>query len=109
MTPGGTLTETGTLPRRVTQLAQDITEGKGNAFDKADALLQYFTDPANGFRYSLNVPIGNTGDALTDFLENKQGYCEQYASAMAIMLRAVGIPARVAVGFTQGTAQDDGS
>ncbi len=109
VTPGGTLTETGTLPRRVEQLAQDVTEGKGNAFDKADALLEYFTDPANGFRYSLNVPVGNTGDALTDFLENKQGYCEQYASAMAIMLRSVGIPARVAVGFTQGTKQADGT
>ncbi len=109
VTPGGALTETGTLPRRVVQLAQDITEGEGNAFDKADALLDYFTDPANGFRYSLNVPVGNTGDALTDFLENKQGYCEQYASAMAIMLRSVGIPARVAVGFTQGTGRGDGS
>jgi transglutaminase-like putative cysteine protease len=109
VTPGGALTETGTLPRRVVQLAQDITEGEGNAFDKADALLEYFTDPANGFRYSLNVPVGNTGDALTDFLENKQGYCEQYASAMAIMLRSVGIPARVAVGFTQGTEKGNGS
>lgn len=109
VTPGGTLTDTGSLPRRVTQLAQDVTQGKGNAFDKADALRTWFTDPENGFRYSLNVPTGNTGDALTDFLDNKQGYCEQFASAMAIMLRAIGIPARVAVGYTQGTPQDDGS
>ncbi len=109
VTPGGSLTDTGSLPRRVTQLAKDVTQGKGNPFDKADALRKWFTDPENGFRYSLNVPTGNTGDALTDFLENKQGYCEQYASAMAIMLRAIGIPARVAVGYTQGTAQDNGS
>ena len=44
-----------------------------------------------------------------DFLSNKQGYCEQYASAMAVMLRAVGVPARVAIGFTQGTQDADGS
>ena len=92
------------------QLAQDITDGQGQCVRQgATRCCEYFTDPANGFRYSLNVPVGNTGDALTDFLENKQGYCEQYASAMAIMLRSVGIPARAAVGFTQGTEQGDGS
>ena len=80
-----------------------MTAGATTAFDKADLLRNYFTDPVNGFTYSLTVPTGNSGDPLVDFLTIKQGFCEQYASAMAIMLRAVGVPARVAVGFTQGT------
>jgi len=42
-------------------------------------------------------------------LTNKQGYCEQYASAMAVMLRSLNIPTRVVVGFTQGVRQADGS
>ncbi|HEY4991263.1 MAG TPA: DUF3488 and transglutaminase-like domain-containing protein [Nakamurella sp.] len=109
VTPGGSLTETGTLPAEVVSVAQQVTAGATTAFDKANALLQYFTNPVNGFSYSLNVPAGNSGDPLVDFLNNKQGFCEQYASAMAIMLRAVGVPARVAIGFTQGTRNDDGS
>ncbi len=107
--PDGLLTETGDLPAEVVALATQVTAGDTTAFDKADALRTYFTDPANGFSYSLTVPPGTSGDPLVDFLNNKQGYCEQYASAMAIMLRAVGVPARVAIGFTQGTKESDGS
>ena len=89
---GGLLTETGDLPAEVVDLATSITASATTPFDKAKALNSYFTDPANGFTYSLNVPVGNSGDALVDFLTLKQGYCEQYASAMGIMLRAVGVP-----------------
>ncbi len=106
---GGLLTETGDLPPEVVALATTVTAGATTSFDKADALRKYFTDPANGFTYSLTVPPGTSGDPLVDFLTNKQGFCEQYASAMGIMLRAVGVPARVAIGFTQGTKQADGS
>ena len=109
VTSGGTLTETGDLRGEVVALATQITAAATTPFDKADALRTYFTDPANGFSYSLTVPPGDSGDQLLDFLTNKQGYCEQYASAMAIMLRAVGVPARVAIGFTQGTKEADGS
>ena len=107
--PGGVLTETGDLRPEVVEIATQVTAGATTAFDKADALRSYFTDTANGFSYSLSVPPGDSGDPLVDFLNNKQGYCEQYASAMAIMLRAVGVPARVAIGFTQGEKQSDGS
>ena len=80
---GGLLTETGDLPAEVVDLATSITASATTPFDKANALNSYFTDPANGFTYSLNVPAGNSGDPLVDFLTLKQGYCEQYASAMA--------------------------
>jgi hypothetical protein len=109
VTAGGPLTDAGVLPDEVVRTARDVTAGAATPFDKAEALRTYFTDPANGFSYSLTLEEGDSGDALVDFLRNKQGYCAQYASAMAIMLRALDIPARVAVGFTQGTRDSDGS
>ncbi len=106
---GGDLTETGSLAQSVRDTAQAVTADASGAFDKSRALQEWFTDPANGFVYSLDVKPGNSGDALVDFLTNKQGYCEQYASAMAVMLRSLNIPSRVVVGFTQGVKRADGS
>ena len=106
---GGILAETGDLAPEVISKAQEVAANAQTSFDKADALLKYFTDPANGFTYSLDVPVGPTDDPLVNFLDNQRGYCEQYATAMAIMLRAVGVPARVAIGFTQGSRVADGS
>lgn len=106
---GGNLTETGPLAEQVRDTARKATAGAATPFDKARALEQWFKDPANGFEYSLEVPSGNSGDALVDFLDGKQGFCEQYASAMAIMLRSLNIPTRVVVGFTQGVKQPNGS
>lgn len=103
------LTTTGDLPAEVSELAKQLTSAATNPFDKVDALLNFFTDPANGFTYSLQTPAGDSGDALVDFLSNRTGYCEQYAATMAIMIRSLGIPARVGVGFTQGARQPDGS
>jgi hypothetical protein len=57
----------------------------------------------NRFTYSLDVPALRGDDALQRFvLEDRVGYCEYFATAMAVMLRASGIPARVAVGFLPG-------
>ncbi len=106
---GGQLTEVGSLPQSVRDTAQQVTGDQTSVFDKARALEEWFTDPANGFVYSLEVPKGNSGDLLVDFLNTKQGYCEQYAAAMAVMLRSLNIPSRVVVGFSQGTKQPDGS
>lgn len=97
------------VPEQVHQVAETVTASSSTDFDKADALRKYFTTPANGFKYSLQVPAGHTGDPLTNFLANRQGFCQQYASTMAVMLRTLNIPARVAVGFTQGERQADGS
>lgn len=91
------------VPELVKSTAERVTANATTPFAKADALRRWFTDPANGFRYSLQAPATTTGDPLTDFLTDKQGYCEHYASTMAVMLRTLGIPTRVAVGFTQGT------
>ncbi|MEU4803321.1 DUF3488 and transglutaminase-like domain-containing protein [Actinosynnema sp. NPDC023587] len=92
----------------VRDLAQEITRGENNTFDKATALYKYFTDGTNGFTYTTETASKQTSDALRDFVfTGKKGFCEQYASAMAIMARSVGLPARVAMGFTAGFPTGD--
>jgi transglutaminase-like putative cysteine protease len=100
--------DTGGVDPRVTELSRRLTAGAGTAFDATIAVHQWFTQPGNGFRYDLRTAPGHSGDALVDFLfTGRTGYCEQFASAMAIMLRTLGVPARVVVGFTPGTPAGD--
>lgn len=80
--------------------------GAGGPYERALAINNYLTDSENGFLYSLTTEPGTSGDDLVNFLENKRGYCEQYAAAMAVMLRAAGVPARVVLGYTPGTFDD---
>jgi TgpA N-terminal domain/Transglutaminase-like superfamily len=87
------------LPKYVTDLVAQLTGNKNNAYDKARAISDYFALPANGFVYSLKTKTGDSGSALVDFLKNKTGFCQQYAAAMGVMLRAAGIPSRVVLGY----------
>ncbi|MEB3366995.1 transglutaminase TgpA family protein [Saccharopolyspora mangrovi] len=88
---------------QVAELAQRLTADAPTEFDKAVAVNRFFTDPANGFRYDLTTAPSTGQDALSDFLfRGKRGFCEQYASSMAVLLRSLGIPSRVAIGFTAG-------
>ncbi|MFN2557701.1 MAG: transglutaminaseTgpA domain-containing protein [Nitriliruptorales bacterium] len=71
-------------------------------YDKALALQDFFRD-RNRFTYSLNVPVLRDDEALTNFVTNtRTGYCEYFATAMAVMLRLEGLPSRVVVGFRLG-------
>jgi transglutaminase-like putative cysteine protease len=100
-------TTVGRVDPRVVQKAQQITANKTNNFDKATALWQFFT-AQNGFVYDTKTAPATDADALADFVLNgKRGFCEQFASAMGVMLRAIGIPARVAIGFTPGVPTGD--
>ena len=100
--------DTGGVDQRVGELAAQITAGSRTAFDATVAVNQWFSQPGSGFSYDLQTTPGNSGDALVDFLfTGHRGYCEQFASAMAIMLRTLSVPARVAVGFTPGIATGD--
>ena len=87
------------MPTQVTSLVSRLTKGATTEYDIARALDNYFTDPANGFIYSLNATGGDSGNELVDFLQHKQGYCQQYAAALGIMLRIAGVPARVVLGY----------
>jgi len=95
-------------PRILATVAQ-VTAGATTPYERVRAIHSYLTDRANGFRYSLSTTPGTSGDRLVDFLTEKRGYCEQYAGTMAVMVRAAGIPARVALGYTPGERQKDGS
>jgi transglutaminase-like putative cysteine protease len=84
-------------------LGQLITPGQ-TPYQRVLAVYDHLTDRANGFTYSLSTAPGTSGDALADFLRLKRGYCEQYAGAMAVLVRAAGVPARVVLGYTPGSA-----
>jgi transglutaminase-like putative cysteine protease len=89
-------------PVPVEDKVRELTQGKTTPYDKVLAILRFFS-AANGFRYTLSTKHGTSGSDLVDFLTNKEGYCQQYAVAMAWMVRTAHLPARVAFGFTQGT------
>lgn len=61
-----------------------------------------------GFRYDESPPIVRTAPLVAFVTRTKAGYCQHFAGAMAAMARMLGIPARVAVGFTSGTRDEDG-
>jgi transglutaminase-like putative cysteine protease len=84
-----------------------LIKGKTTDYDKVRAIYNWFSKD-NGFRYSLATQTTGKASEIADFLTNKTGYCQQYAAAMAWMVRAAGIPARVAFGFTRGTAAGTG-
>jgi transglutaminase-like putative cysteine protease len=90
------------FPEYVRRLAERVTQGKQTRFEEAVALQDWFR-VGGGFRYSLQRASGNGTNQLVAFLRpgrgGRVGYCEQFAAAMAVMGRALGIPSRVAVGF----------
>lgn len=89
------------FPESVRTEAARVTAGMTSAFDKAQALRNYFRD--GSFTYDAGVDLGDDEDAIARFLESRRGFCVQFASAYATMARSVGIPTRVAVGFTPGS------
>jgi transglutaminase-like putative cysteine protease len=92
------------LDRRIPELARRITAAAGNPFDKAVVMESYLRD---NFTYTLNLTGKPGDDPLAHFLfETRAGHCEYFASAMAIMLRTLGIPSREVNGFLPGEFND---
>jgi hypothetical protein len=91
----------------ITRAAQDVVTGAVGRYDQALALQNYFRSTQN-FTYTTDVDPARSDDAVWDFLGSRTGYCVQFATAMTIMARTLGIPARLAVGFLPGTLSDDG-
>jgi transglutaminase-like putative cysteine protease len=96
------------MPAEVRDLVGRVTTSKTTQYDKARALSDYFTDPSNGFTYRLETKAGDSGSDLVDFLNNKAGYCQQFAAAMGIMLRMAGVPSRVVLGYTHANPDSNG-
>ncbi len=89
-----------TFPESVRQVAISVTQPFDNPYDKATAIEAYL----RGLTYNLEIEAPPADmDAVEYFLFTvKAGYCDYYATAMATMLRAVGIPTRMVVGYTPG-------
>ncbi|MBQ0985925.1 transglutaminase domain-containing protein [Streptomyces sp. F63] len=96
------------LPGVVARTARDVTRGAGTAYDKAVRLQDWFASEG-GFVYDTQVEAGSGSRAIANFLEQKEGFCVHFSFSMAAMARTLDIPARVAVGFTPGTAKANGS
>lgn len=92
------------LPTRVRELARQIVRDAGatNPYDAASALEFYLRTQ---IKYNEKIPAPAPGVDGVDYVlfDVKEGYCDYYASAMAVMARSLGIPARIATGYTQGT------
>ncbi|MFE6685493.1 transglutaminaseTgpA domain-containing protein [Streptomyces sp. NPDC057743] len=96
------------LPAIVGTTARQVTRGAHTAYDKAVKLQDYFA-LYGGFSYNTEVRAGSGSEAIARFLSEKEGFCVHFSFSMAAMARTLGIPARVAVGFTPGTRQPDGT
>ena len=98
------------------ELAGDIVFGLESDYEKGLAIEAFLRSRDNGFRYSTEVPVGETNDDLAAWLfdaDNPEifrvGYCEQFATAMGVLARAAGVPSRVVLGFTPGQSLPDGT
>lgn len=93
----------GNLPQRVVELALSITEKETTVYGKVKAVERYFKN--NGFAYetqNVAVPTAEQ-DYVDQFLfDTKKGYCDNFSTSMAVMLRASGIPTRWVKGFAPG-------
>ncbi|ONH37248.1 DUF3488 and transglutaminase-like domain-containing protein [Protofrankia sp. BMG5.30] len=97
-----------TTDPRIHNLARQLTRTASGPYQQAVAIQNYLQSGA--FTYDLDGAPTTQAGALADFLfTRKRGYCEQFASAMTVLLRSLGIPARVAIGFNEGERQPDGS
>ncbi|ATZ27143.1 transglutaminaseTgpA domain-containing protein [Streptomyces lavendulae] len=96
------------LPPVVADTARRVTQGAQDDYTRAVRLQDFFA-VNGGFRYDTKVSSGTGSQAIARFLQDKEGFCVHFAFSMAAMSRTLGIPARVAVGFTPGEKQSDGS
>ncbi|HKC29080.1 MAG TPA: DUF3488 and transglutaminase-like domain-containing protein [Jatrophihabitans sp.] len=96
------------IPPYVRNLVNQITSGQQTPYDKARALSDWFANPGNGFVYSLKTVQGDSGSQLVDFLQNRTGFCQQYAAAMGVMLRLAGVPSRVVLGYMHAAPDRNG-
>lgn len=88
------------FPELAAEEARAAVAGATTRYARARALQDHFQ--GGSFTYTTDVEPGHGNDALVAFLQDRRGYCEQFAGAYAAMARSLGIPARVAVGFTPG-------
>jgi transglutaminase-like putative cysteine protease len=92
------------IPPFLVDTAKQWTSGETTDVGRAFAIQQKFLE----FTYSVDVTSDQRTSYLQQFMDDKKGYCQQFAATMALMARSLGIPARVVVGYTQGTRDANG-
>ena len=99
------------LPQSIRDTAQLVAGTQVGAYAKAQALQDFFRSGA--FEYSETAPVegeydGNGMSVIERFLQERSGYCVHYSSAMAVMARSLGVPARIMVGYAPGVRAQPG-
>jgi len=91
----------GAIPNRVLALARDLTAAEPTPYDRALAIEAYLRN----FPYTLDVPEPPPDKDVVDYFlfDLQKGYCDYYATAMVVLARAAGLPARLAVGYATGS------
>ena len=94
------------VPQRVHDLAIEVAGGLDNPFDQARALEQFLRQ----YPYSLDVTLPPPNQDPVDYFlfDLQAGYCDYYASAMVVMARSLGLPARLAVGYLPQPPDENG-
>ena len=89
------------IPDRVLALARDLTATELTPYDRAIAIERYL----RRFPYTLDIPSPPTDRDLVDYFlfDLRRGYCDYYATAMVVLARAAGLPARLVTGYATGT------
>jgi transglutaminase-like putative cysteine protease len=94
-------------PQQIYDIAARWTAGASNAYRKVYAIMEHLA-ASGGFSYSTQVDLSDDSQALLNFLtKTRRGFCQQFAASMAVLVRALGYPARVAVGYRSGRYSGD--
>jgi len=105
--PDGSAPNTITTPQRVKDLAAQLARGQRDPYDIATAMERYLRS-TYAYATVVNNPPANRDVADYFLFDAKEGYCEYFATAMTVLLRAQSIPARVVTGYLPGARQADG-
>jgi transglutaminase-like putative cysteine protease len=91
-----------TVTPRTLALARDLTATEPTPYDRAVAIETYLRE---NYPYTLDVPFPGSGQDMVDYFlfDLREGYCTYYASAMVVLARASGVPARMVLGYAPGT------
>ena len=94
------------MPPRVAALAQEVTAAAATPYDQALALEAFLRQ----YPYDLGIPAPPPEVDVADFFlfELQRGYCDYYATAMAVLARTLGLPARLASGYAAAAPDEDG-
>jgi transglutaminase-like putative cysteine protease len=89
------------VPGRVLSLARDLTAAAPTPYDRARAIEVYLRT----FPYTLDLPVPPPNQDVVDYFlfDLRRGYCDYYATAMVVLARAAGLPARLVIGYASGT------